>query len=203
MKARTVIALITLTLIVAAGMGFYAWSSRPRLIETYPQAGVINVQATSPIRLVFSRPMQPATVNTRLKIEPAIKGSFSWDENSLTFTPDQSWPGGQEISLSLEAGARATSWLAFPMGGQSWSFKTREAAIAYLWPSYGSADIYSLDPVTGEIRQYTQGMGVLDYVTSSDGMIFFFSANNSQGGADLYRIDRLETESSGSNMIQA
>jgi Tol biopolymer transport system component len=147
--------------------------------------------------------MQPATVNTRLKIEPAIKGSFSWDENSLTFTPDQSWPGGQQISLSLEAGARATSWLAFPMGGQSWSFKTREAAIAYLWPSYGSADIYSLDPVTGEIHQYTQGMGVLDYAISSDGMMFYFSANNSQGGADLYRIDRLETENLPSNSFQA
>ena len=35
----------------------------------------------------------------RLKIEPAIEGTFSWDKNTLTFTPDQPWPGGQEISL--------------------------------------------------------------------------------------------------------
>jgi hypothetical protein len=203
MKTRTVIALIALVLFVAAGMGFYAWNSRPQLIEISPQAGEINVPVTSPIRLVFSRSMQPATVSTHLKIEPAIEGLFRWNGNSLSFTPDPSWPGGQEITLSLEAGARASSWLAFPMGGQSWSFKTREVAVAYLWPSNAPADIYSLDPVNGEIRQYTQGMGVFDYAVSSSGMMFYFSSSNSQGGADLYRIDRLEVESSPSNLFQA
>lgn len=202
MKTRTVIAVIAVVLLVAAGMVFYAWNSRPRLIEIYPQAGAKNVPSTSPIRLGFSRSMQTESVSAHLKIEPAVGGTFSWDKNSLTFTPDQPWPGGQVINLHLEPGAQAKSWLAFPMGEQSWSFNTSEAALAYLWPSDGPADIYALDPMTGEIRQYTYGMGVLDYSASSDGMKFYFSASNSQDGANIYRIDRIEAESSVNNTYQ-
>ena len=199
MKVRTLIAVIAFVLLAAAGIVLYAWNSRPRLIEVYPQAGAVNVPATSPIRLDFSRSMQTESVSEHLKIDPAIGGTFSWDKNILTFTLDQPWPGGREITVSLEEGAKAVSWMAFPMGGQSWSFTTSESALAYLWPSNGPADIYALDPVTGEIRQYTYGMEVIDYSTSSDGMTIYFSASNSQDGADLYQIDRIKAESSINN----
>ena len=99
MKTRIVIGVIVVLLIVAAGMGILASNSKPQLIEIYPHTGAVNVPATSPIRLVFSRAMAYQTVSARLKIEPAIEGTFSWDNNILTFTPNQPWPGGQEISL--------------------------------------------------------------------------------------------------------
>lgn len=199
MKARIVIVVIALLLLVATGLVLYAWTSRPRLIEVYPEAGASNVPATSPIRLVFSRSMQIESVSARLKMDPVVGGSFSWENNSLTFTPDQAWPGGQKISVSLEAGAKATSWMAFPMDVQSWSFATSGVALAYLWPSNGPADIYALDPVTGGISQYTQGMKVIDFSASSDGMLLYLSASNSQDGADLYKIDRIKAESSINN----
>ncbi len=194
MKNRILIGAIIVILIVAAGSTIFAWKSKPTLQEIYPQTGAIEVPATSPIRLVFSRAMQEATVNERIKIEPPIEGSFSWDKNSLTFTPNQPWPGGQLINLQLESGARATSWISFPMGKQSWSFTTSGENLAYLWPSDGKADIYALNPLSGEIRQFTFGMGVLDYSASRDGMMIYFSASNFQGGADLYRIDRTRLE---------
>jgi Tol biopolymer transport system component len=146
--------------------------------------------------------MQTESVSVLMKIELATSGTFSWDNNTLTFTPDQSWPGGQKISVSLEAGAKAASWMAFPMEGQSWSFNTSEAALAYLWPANSPADIYALDPVIGEIRQYTHGMEVIDFSANSDGMTIYFSASNSRGGADLYRIDRNEAENSINNSYQ-
>jgi Tol biopolymer transport system component len=146
--------------------------------------------------------MKPETVTEKLKIEPVVEGTYSWDKNSMLFTPDRPWPSGQEIKLHLGAGAQAASWLAFPMGGQSWSFTISEGALAYLWPSEGPANIYALDPVTGEIRQYSSGMEVLDYSVSSNGMMIYFSASNLQGGADLYRIDRLKAESLPSNSYQ-
>ena len=67
MKARIVIGVIVLLLIVAAGMGIFAWNSKPQLIEIYPQAGAVNVPATSPIRLVFSRAMAQETVSATAK----------------------------------------------------------------------------------------------------------------------------------------
>src|SRR4030066_698303 len=118
MKTRFVVVSILLVVVVAIGMGMYAWVNRPQLMEIYPDFGAADVAVTSPLRLVFSRSMQPETVTERLQIEPTIDGSFSWDKNVLTFTPESTWPCGRPFTLSLEAGARAVSWLAFPMEAQ-------------------------------------------------------------------------------------
>jgi Tol biopolymer transport system component len=203
MKIRILFGVIGLLLLVAAGMGIFAWNSKPQLIEIYPQTGAVNVSATSPIRLVFSRRMAHETVTARLKIDPTLDGTYSWDKNTLTFTPGEPWPGGQEINLQLEPGARAAIWLSIPMGRKSWSFKTSVEAMAYLWPSYGTADIYTLDPVTGEISRYTHGLGVQDYSVSRDGRMIYFSAINPQVGADLYRINRTQLEGSPETQYQA
>ena len=181
-----------MVVIVAIGLVISAWKGRPELLEVYPVPGAENVQATTPIRLVFSRPMQAGSVTERLKIEPAVEGAFSWDKNTLTFIPHHAWPGGGEISLRLEAGAKAASWLAFPMRRQTWTFTTSQAYLAYLWPTDGPADIYALNPSTGEILQYTHEMGVLEYAVGKDGTMIYFSTSNSKGGSDLYAFDRME-----------
>lgn len=202
MKTRIGIIVIVFLLIVAAGMAIFAWKSKPELIEFSPQMGAVNVPSASPIRLVFSHAMVQETVNTRLKINPVMVGTFSWDKDTLTFNPDHPWPGGQEINVTLEDGARSTSWISFPMGKHNWSFKTSEEMLAYLWPSYGKAELYALDPVTGEVHQFTRGMDVLDYSINSDGRIFYFSARNLRGGADLYRIDRTKLLGPANNLYQ-
>lgn len=195
MRFKTVALSIALLLLVAGGMTIYAWISRPQLVEVSPLAGAKNVSAAAPIRLTFSRSMEQESVKDKFRIEPAIGGVISWDQDSLIFTPYQPWPSGQVISIQLEAGVSATSWLAFRMGANTWSFTTSGYALAYLWPATGAADIYALDPVTGATRQYTRRMNVLDFSASSDGRYFYFSTANTQGGADLYRIDRMKTES--------
>jgi Tol biopolymer transport system component len=203
MKTKIVLAVIALILLVAVGTIMFAWKTRPRLVETYPTAGAVNVPATTAIRLVFSGAMNPETVSDHLQIEPAIEGKFTWDQNVLIFTPAQAWPAGQVVKLTLQDGVRAASWIAFPMRGESWSFKTTAAMLAYLWPSYGQADIYALIPDTGEIQRFTYGMGVLDFFVSSNGITIYFSAGNSEGGASLYKIDRAEIGSSTSGSYQA
>ena len=190
-KTRVVILVLALVVLLVAGLGSYAWNMRPELIEVYPAAGAAEVPVTSQIRMAFSRRMNTEMVISHLTIEPVIEGEYGWEENTLIFTPDQAWPGGQEINVHLEAGVRAARWLSFPMPAQSWSFKTSGAYLAYLWPSDGRADIYALNPITGEVEQYTHGMGVLEFTVGSDGIMFYFSASNAQGGADLYQIDRI------------
>ncbi|MFZ2098046.1 MAG: Ig-like domain-containing protein [Anaerolineales bacterium] len=194
MKARTVIAVVAFIVIIGGGMVIIAWNSKPRLIDVFPQAGAMDISAASTIRMTFSRSMDIKSIEEQIIIEPAIQGTFQWETNILTFSPDHPWPSGQEIQLSIEAGAHAASWLSFPMDEYSWSFKVSEATLAYLWPSDGPAELYTLDPENGEIHQYTQGIDVLDYFASNDGSEIYFSASNTQDGADLYRINRLEAE---------
>jgi Tol biopolymer transport system component len=199
MKIRYAMVTLVLVLLVLAGLVIFAWVIRPKLISVYPDAGEVEVPVTSQIRLEFSQPMMHASVINHLKIEPAQDGEYSWDENMLTFTPDQSWPNGQEINISLEEGVKSASWLAFPMEAETWSFTTREASLAYLWPSDGQADIYALNPKTGDIQQYTHRMGVLEYTASNDGTNIYFSASNAQEGSDLYQIDLIKETNSTDN----
>jgi Tol biopolymer transport system component len=184
---------------VGVGLLIYAWKTQPELFEVYPQDGAINIQATTPIRLVFSQPMKAESVNSHLKIEPTIQGSFSWEGTSLTFTPDQPWPGGQTISIVLGSGARAANWLSFPLKQHIWSFSTASEELAYLWPSDDKADLYVLNPLNGDIQRITQDKGVLEYSASSSGMVFYFSAGNPRGGANLYRVNRAEVFGSADN----
>jgi Tol biopolymer transport system component len=196
-KLRIAIILVSIVFIVGAGLLIYAWRIQPELVEVYPQDGAINVQASTAIRLVFSRSMRAESVDSRIKIEPITQGNFSWDGNSLTFTPSQPWPGGQTIYIVLDSGARAASWLSFPMKQQSWSFTTSSQELAYLWPSDGPADLYVLNPLNGDIQRITDEMGVLDYSADSRGMIFYVSAENLQGGVSLYQINRAGMATSG------
>ncbi len=203
MKIKVAVAGIVLVLLITAGMVIFAWSTRPRLVEIYPPVGATNIPATTVIQLVFSVKMKAGTVDPRLIIEPAMDGKFSWDQNILTFSPAQAWPAGQEIKLSLEGGARSANLISFPMRGESWSFSTNAAMLAYLWPANGRADIYALTPDTGEIVRYTSGMGVFDFSVSNNGIMIYFSAVNQSGGASLYRIDRTQNSPLGGSAFQA
>ena len=192
MKTRfVIIAIVILLALSGTGLAVSAWVMRPRLLEVFPLPGAENVSAASPIRLGFSRSMQTESVIQHLNIEPPMQGEFSWDKNVLTFLPSHSWPGGQEIRLSIEAGSRAASWLTFPMQALSWSFSTSQSYLAYLWPADGPADMYILSPETGVVQQLTSGMSVLEYTVSKDGFTIYFSSSNSQGGSDLYIYDRI------------
>jgi Bacterial Ig-like domain len=196
MKARYGLFVLLIALMIGIGLVIIAWRNQPHLVSSSPESGAVNVPSAAQIHIEFSESMLRETITKRFTTEPTVQGTFSWDENTLTFTPDDSWPAGQDIRVKLAAGARASNWLAFPMGSYSWSYKTDVTTLVYLWPSNGPSDIYALDPKSGEIIQYTHGANVLDYIVSSDGSTIFFSASNAQGGADLYQLNRLQTLSS-------
>jgi hypothetical protein len=194
MKARTFLALLAFIIISIGFLVLFAWNSRPALIYLFPGDGATGISTITSIRLTFSRPMNHSTIEQRLFIDPAYQGIYSWDGNTLTFTPNQPWPGGKDIQVILKTGGRAATWLSFSMKAQSWSFTTSDATLGYLWPSDGPADIYTLDPNQGEIHQYTYGMDVLDFTAADDGINIYFSGRNSQDGADIYQINRIDAE---------
>ena len=196
MKIRYVALVIVLVALILIGIVAYAWIRSPKLVDEYPHSGGAEIPVTTQIRMVFSEPMNHESVMNHFTIEPNLEGEYHWDENTLSFTPSQSWPSGGEVLVRLEEGVKAASWLAFPMQGEAWQFTTREANLAYLWPSDGPSEIYALNPKTGAIHQYTYKMGVLEYTASNDGINIYFSASNTQGGSDLYQIDLIDEANS-------
>ena len=190
LKKRLAIVGGIVLLLAAIGLAVLAWSQTPRLVAVSPLDGAVDVPAASPLRLDFSAPMEAESVTERLLFTPNRPGAFTWQENTLIFTPSQPWPSGETVTVTLADGARGQELLSFGLAEQSWSFTTAQTLLAYLWPASGAADLYALDPLTGDIRRLTTNANILDYTFSPDGLLVYYSASNAQGGADLYVLAR-------------
>jgi Tol biopolymer transport system component len=176
-------------------LGAVVFSLAPRLEDAYPGEGASRITTRTPLKLVFSSLMQEASVETRLETAPPRTGTYNWEGASLTFIPDQPWPSGMVVTVTLGAGVRSS--LGIPqLGSQSWSFRTNRPMLAYLWPADGSADIYTLDPISGDTQRLTnEPVGILDFDISADGLHIYYSTRSDSGGSAIIRLDWDQSDS--------
>lgn len=181
--------MVLLVLIPAAGV-IYLISS-PRLTEVAPGAQAERVAVASPLRLSFSRLMDPESVLERLTLEPAVPGEYTWEGNDLVFTPLGGWPAGSTVQVRLAPGARAVNFPGLELRDETaWSFTVRSPRLIYLFPSEEPADLYQLDPLTSENLRLTESpLGIYEFDASAGGDSLVYSAANADGGSDLYRLD--------------
>ena len=195
MKSRyLVLILLAAILTIVAGVG-YVWGT-PRVVEVSPADGDEYRSAGTPLRLTFSRPMQAGTEDELLSTDPPIEGQYTWEGETLVFTPIQPWPSGGRIQARLGPGARAK---AFPQLATrqelAWSFTIGEPRLVYLYPSDGPADLHILDLQSGEIEKITDTPGsVLDFDVDSTGAKIYFTSSHGEGGSTIHRLDRLTGE---------
>jgi len=194
MKSMLRILLVALILLSVAGTLVYWWGI-PEVVSLYPPDGASDVRASSEIRMEFSKPMLAESVLEHLSIEPTTPGRFEWQERSLAFIPDQPWQAGTAVKVQLEPGSKTSGSLSFHMRqGASWSFRIRQPALAYLYPTGEPANIYALDPLTGESKALTdQPLGVMDFSVDAGGTSIYYSAQTQGGNSAVYQL-RLDSE---------
>ena len=172
-----------------AGLSLAALVSLPQLKSFSPAASAQSVSSRAPIHLIFSRPMNPVSVEAGLHFTPEMAGAYAWEaaQNSLTFTPRQPWPVGGTVTASLTGGKSRGG---LPLLGQhTWAFTISGERIAYLTGTPPNlwfiplADGASPQPLT-----HTPD-GIYDFDLSSDGLHFVYSALRADGGADLRAIN--------------
>ena len=179
-----------LFLVVVLGAGLVYVLNTPRLVSGYPGVDAHGVPASESLRMEFSKPIDIDSLQTHLTISPSIEGSFTAEDRQIIFTPQDGWPRGKTIRIEISAGWVSESGLPL-LAGESWTFTISNYLIAYLWPSDGPADIYALDPETGEILRFTQEpSGVLDFSVSVDGLSIYYTAMVDGIDSRIYRIDR-------------
>ena len=85
----------------------------PALVETDPLPGA-QIALKNPITFYFNQPMDRSSVEGALSGEPALSGSFTWqDDSSLTFTPDSPLLPGTSLAINVAASAQSSKSPAF------------------------------------------------------------------------------------------
>ncbi len=86
-------------------------SVAPQLVESDPAAGE-ELLPLDPVTLYFDQPMDRASVEQAIDLQPSVGGAFEWlDERSLQFQPDPGWPRGGTYVLSIGSAAQSEAGL--------------------------------------------------------------------------------------------
>ena len=139
----------------------------------------------------FSQAVDPEKVAESFTIKPDVPGQWVWADNqNAIWYASTPLHRGDTINFYFEdlpIGENQQK----PAGSARWETSVRPAAVVYL-----SVDevpqLWKLDPDNPDNRQQMTDveMPVLDYVASPDGSQIVYSVANSQGGADLWIMDR-------------
>jgi hypothetical protein len=85
----------------------------PRVSMTIPRAGATGANTADPVSILFSEPMDAASVQAGFKITPAAPGNFSWTGMGLVhFSPDTPLTPNTKYVVNLTGGKDRAGLLA-------------------------------------------------------------------------------------------
>ncbi|MGA9379652.1 MAG: Ig-like domain-containing protein, partial [Phormidium sp.] len=131
---RIAIALIVGLTIAIAILLFYGDHSVPRVRSFNWQDKQIGVEDDRFV-ITFTRPMDRASVETNLQINPPLPGKFSWAGRRLVYTVISPAPYGTEYQLNLQkatdkySNSQKSAAILSPFNAR---FRTRDRAFAYI-----------------------------------------------------------------------
>ena len=147
----------------------------------------------SAIHITFNEPMDTASAEAALQIEPTTAGRVAWAGNQLIFTPTIAWLPGTNYTIRVQTGAVSQSGrsLLQPM---QWSFGVEAPKVVYLAPASQEnnqvPNLWIVSPDTpDQARQLTYDrLGVVNFAPSPDGTSIAYAVNVPGGTTDLYLV---------------
>jgi dipeptidyl aminopeptidase/acylaminoacyl peptidase len=166
---------------LAIGLFAAVLLSVPRVLDVQPPGGATGAPALPPISVVFSQPMRPETVEGRLRLSPERPGTFDWSGQQMTFVPAQPWPEGEQVDVTLEAGALSLRGLP-TFSSTTWSFTVGAGRLAYLWPANQAAGLYVWSSEADEPQPLVgSSETVIDFDLTQDGSSIIYAASKETG----------------------
>ena len=149
-----------------------------------------QVGAFGPIIIQFRNTIVASKVENFLRLEPAVKGVWTWNEKQAIFRPESAFQIGETYTLRLNKGAMDESGHSLKTE-VAWTFTIRAADIVYLGQTASSPEVWLAEINNTIQRPLTEtGGNVNDFAVFPSGDQVVYSATNSQGGADLWTVDR-------------
>ena len=107
----------------------------PTITAVLPEDGATDVPASTTISATFSEAMNKTSTEAAFSITPTLAGAFSWDGNTMTFTPDAylAYSTGYTVTIAATATDLAGNGLdgnengtaeGSPTDDYNWSFTT-------------------------------------------------------------------------------
>jgi len=149
------------------------------------------VAVGTPIRIIFSQPVDQRSVEERFTLTPETTGSFFWDGQSVTFQPDQPLRAGTSYRVSLQPGiadraARTTTQQ--PLG---WTFRTRNPRLLLLRHTPDGTSILLLSEADGSNPReiLREPDGIVDMIAAPDGSQAILVVPRTAERMALLRVD--------------
>jgi hypothetical protein len=152
--------------------------SAPRVRDFSWQSQVIGAEDTA-LMLTFNRPMNRASVEGNLKLNPSLPGKVSWAGRRMAYTLNRPAPYGTQYTLQLQ-GARDrfdNPVLLQPFTGQ---FQTRDQAFVYIGVEKAEAGRLVLYNLTRQQKSILtpEHLVVFDFKFYPEGRRILFSASD-------------------------
>lgn len=125
----------------------------PAIVESDPPPGV-ELPLQRPITIYFNQPMDRPSVESALRLQPQMQGTFTWrDDATLVFEPVAPLPPDSEIAFHLDTGARSARGLALT---QPVSLNFRTAGYLCLAQSLPEPGTNEVDPTSAVVAAFNQ-----------------------------------------------
>jgi hypothetical protein len=154
----------------------------PRVRDFSWEGKQVGAESTA-FLLTFSRPMNHASVEANLKIEPPISGKISWAGRRMAYTPLSTVPYGTKYQIHLKgakdqfSGNKGKGTLMQPFTA---AFRSRDRAFAYVGvegQEQGRLILYNLTAHQKSILT-PEDLVVMDFRVYPDGERILFSASD-------------------------
>jgi hypothetical protein len=137
---------------ILAGILYYASTvdSRPPAVSAFSLTQHLSSDervalTTSSLDVAFSEPVETGTAEAAFRLEPEVRGSFSWSGSTMVFTPLEPLPLKTEFNVSVVAGVRDRAGNVMAQGSTPFRFTTvGEPRVVASDPADGASGV-SLD----------------------------------------------------------
>lgn len=139
----------------------------------------------------FSEPVDGSLAIERFSIQPALDGSFKFDDSkTLQFIPLAPFQPDTLYRLTFNPGVLSQNGRLLKKEF-SWSVSVRAPRVVYLVAEEGISRLWTVEPESGSQTPLTDdSFKIFDFDTSHNGEFVIFSAINEQQGLDLWRVGR-------------
>jgi len=108
----------------------------PEVVAVSPEPGAKDVPVDAKISATFSKPMDKASTEAAFSIQPTVTGSFSWSDNTMTFSPEGKLAYGTKYTVTISTGAKDKEGNALAQP-YTWSFTTVGKPFPWIWVIIG------------------------------------------------------------------